>query len=106
MTDDIALELYPPEYCLSDVIQQQSIRANPTLEPTVLLSFVFISWALTYDKYPRRWTCMCTEFAKESGQVPKCIVSKRARPDSAIYQKITAIDSYRLTIGVLVARQH
>lgn len=49
---------------------------------------------------------MCTEFAKESGQVPKCIVSKRARPDSAIYQKITAIDSYRLTIGVLVARQH
>lgn len=29
MTDDIALELYPPEYCLSDVIQQQSIRANP-----------------------------------------------------------------------------
>lgn len=58
MTDDIALELYPPEYCLSDVIQQQSIRANPTLEPTVLLSFVFISWALTYDKYPRRWTCV------------------------------------------------
>lgn len=117
MTDYTVLGVHSPQYTYL-MLQLRFILTDLSLEPTIQLSFVFITRALTHERISTLdsginnghvyGTTAMTCYGIYCESLICCIRAclELNRGSSAVYQKIPTIDGQSLTIGVLVTRQH